>query len=261
MKQLPCCNTGKLTVEELKSSFLFGIPIEIKDTGEPLSDEYYQLFIDGAYEHITNLYDIQILPEQRTERLDLYLDQAMRSYFMFHTNAYPILWDEQDRERFPIVCKAYFGEGIEPAVFPTEWLRVQKNSGAIHVYPTSATMGSFIHQFTAFTTSLGLYRREFIPQYLDITYWAGFCPIPKFMNILVGKLATINLLNVAGDIMLGAGIASYSVSMDGLSQSISTTQSAENSATSARIKKYEDELKRDLPLLKAKFGSIGLVGV
>ena len=45
--KLPCCNTAKLTIEELKSSYLFGIPIQDKDTGEPIGDEVYQYFIDA----------------------------------------------------------------------------------------------------------------------------------------------------------------------------------------------------------------------
>jgi hypothetical protein len=57
-------------------------------------------------------------------------------------------------------------------------------------------------------------------------------------NILeyTGILSARNILITAGDLVIGAGIANMSRSIDGLSQSIGTTASAENSAYSARIK-------------------------
>ena len=261
MANLPCCNSGKLTVSELKNSYLFGIPIEIKDTGEPIGDDVYQYFIDAAYDKLSELYDIQIVPKQITENHDLFYEEANRSFFKFNTFKAPILWEPSNRELFPIKVEAFYGADIASTEFPIEWLRVNKGAASIHVYPTFGHMGSFLHQFTAIQASTGLYRRDFVPQYYQVTYWAGFCPIPPFVNDLVAKIATIGMLNIAGDIMLGAGIASYSIGMDGLSQSISTTQSAENSATSARIKKYEDELKRDLPIFKARYGALNLAGM
>ena len=47
----------------------------------------------------------------------------------------------------------------------------------------------------------------------------------------------------AGDLVIGAGIANISRSIDGLSQSIGTTASAENSAYSARIKLLDTQLQ------------------
>lgn len=85
-----------------------------------------------------------------------------------------------------------------------------------------------------------------VPDFWHITYKSGFKEIPEDILEVLGKLVSIQVLAVLGDILLGAGIASESLSFDGLSQSISTTQSAENSAYSARIKQYQTELKTDL---------------
>jgi hypothetical protein len=57
-------------------------------------------------------------------------------------------------------------------------------------------------------------------------------PILEYAGILAAR----NILITAGDLVIGAGVASFSRSIDGLSQSIGTTASAENSAYSARIK-------------------------
>ena len=253
---------SKLTVSQLRNTFLFGIPLSDSNSGREMSDEELQGFIDTSYEYLEYLYDIVVLPSKITdEHQDFFMDQAARSYFSIDVNRVPILWDAKERDKYPIVVNAYYGEGINNFKFPSEWLRVNPTTGSIHVYPTFGSMGSFLHQFTAASFTLGTFRSEYIPQYYEIEYCAGFNPIPRYINSIIGKLATIYLFNILGDILLGAGIASYSLSLDGLSQSISTTQSAMYSAYSARIEMYKKELQEELTLLKARFGAIQLAGM
>jgi hypothetical protein len=71
---------------------------------------------------------------------------------------------------------------------------------------------------------------------------------------LIGMRAAISLLNLAGDLTLGVGIASRSVSIPGLNRSVNTTQSATNAAFGARILEYIKEIKQLLPILKTRFG-------
>lgn len=258
--RLPC--DSKLTVAELRQSFLFGIPISNADTGEDMPDEVLQRFIDISYEYLEYNYDIMVLPTRITdEHQDFYMDQAGRSYFSIDVNKVPVLWDPANRDKYKITVYAYYGAGIEQFEFPSEWLRVNPTTGSLHVYPTFGSMGSFLHQFQAMNFSIGTFRSEFIPQYYQMSYCAGFDPIPKYINSIIGKLSTIYLFNILGDILLGAGIASYSLSVDGLSQSISTTQSAMYAAYSARIEMYKKELEQELTLLKARFGSVQLAGM
>lgn len=64
------------------------------------------------------------------------------------------------------------------------------------------------------------------------------------------------------DLIIGAGIANQSVSIDGVSQSIGTTQSAMFGGASARIEAYGKDLKEVLlPALRMRFGGIRLVVV
>ena len=96
-----------------------------------------------------------------------------------------------------------------------------------------------------------------VPDFWHLRYNTGFedCPPEDIMDVL-GKFIAIDVLNVLGDILLGAGIASKSISMDGLSQAINTTQSAENSAYSARIRQYAKELLTQAPQLKDTYRGI-----
>jgi len=70
---------------------------------------------------------------------------------------------------------------------------------------------------------------------------------------VIGKLAAINIFHQLGDIILGAGIASQSLGIDGLSQSISTTSSATNAGYGARITGYLADLKQARVDLKNKY--------
>ena len=64
------------------------------------------------------------------------------------------------------------------------------------------------------------------------------------------------------DLIIGAGIANQSVSIDGVSQSIGTTQSAMYGGASARIQQYTDDINKViLPALRQKFGGLRMVVV
>ena len=89
-----------------------------------------------------------------------------------------------------------------------------------------------------------------------MVYCTGAKKIPRDILDAIGKLASINVLNILGDIAIGAGVANQSIGIDGLSQSIGTTQSAENNALSARVRMYTEELKRNLPMLRSRYKGI-----
>lgn len=61
------------------------------------------------------------------------------------------------------------------------------------------------------------------------------------------------------DLVLGAGIANQSVSIDGLSQSIGTTQSAMFGAASARCEEYRKDIELLVPVLRQKYQGIKMV--
>ncbi len=77
--------------------------------------------------------------------------------------------------------------------------------------------------------------------------------VPASMRRVIGLVASMLPLDVAGDLILGAGIATLSTSVDGLSQSIGTTSSATNAGYGARVKQFERELKSLMEPLKNKY--------
>ena len=101
---------------------------------------------------------------------------------------------------------------------------------------------------------------EFAPQMLGVTYVAGMMPHPDGdvrginrdyiiqpdMLSYIAKLAAIEILEKWSRNIIGAGIASYSVSVDGISTGLETTSSPENSAATAEV----DQLTRDMKPIK-----------
>ena len=76
---------------------------------------------------------------------------------------------------------------------------------------------------------------------------------------LTGKLATFGPLGIAGDLILGAGIAAQSIGVDGLSQSISSTSSATNAGYGARIIQYQKEIAETVKRIKLIYDEIKFV--
>ena len=97
-----------------------------------------------------------------------------------------------------------------------------------------------------------------IPDYWDLQYITGFDldNMPMDLINLIGKLATFGPLGIAGDLILGAGIAAQSLGVDGLSQSISSTSSATNAGYGARLVQYEREIKETVKRIKLIYDEI-----
>ena len=98
----------------------------------------------------------------------------------------------------------------------------------------------------------------YLPQLFHVDYTAGFeeGKVPRDLLDAIGMFASMGPLSIFGDLLGGAGIASSSISLDGLSQSINTTSSAENSGYSARVDRYEKMLRKQMPLLRSYFKGI-----
>lgn len=124
----------------------------------------------------------------------------------------------------------------------TDWLRVNKKKGTVNFIPKSDNVfvGSV---YTNIIQLYGLGGIEY-PHGFKIDYTVGFEKseyIPEDIRGIIGKQATIKLLNEIGDGIL-AGFSSASNSIDGMSQSFSSTQSATSAYFGARITQYKKEI-------------------
>lgn len=228
-----------IDVEKLKNVYLYGITIRDSD-GVELPDAVFQQYIDNAVSMLEHFLDISITPvdnhvENKDYRFNDYVDWG---YYML--NNYPA------RSLCKIELVYFRDENGEPEVvqeIPTNWVRLQPHDGMVRLIPNARFPANLqISQTGNYFPEI--LRSQFVPHLWRITYNYGFEPgkIPVMLNMAIGQMAAVQALIVGGNLVLGAGIAGSSISLDGLSQSIQTTQSAENSAFSATIKDYSDKL-------------------
>lgn len=135
------------------------------------------------------------------------------------------------------------------------WIRINKKMGQLNFYPKDGfTYGPYSIYGPIWTNAVG----GRYPQGFEIDYTTGYVTsdfVPEGLRSTVAKYAAIKTLAVVGDGLL-AGFSSQSVSLDGLSESFSSTQSATSAYFGARIKQYSDEITEWLKRNRYKFAPI-----
>jgi hypothetical protein len=229
-----------INVDELKKRWLFGI-VPIKDeTGNDLPDESLQAFIDTAISMLEHDLDISIIPRRVVEPKD-YSETDYFEWGYFHLNNIPVIKINSLK-----VVYLIDEDGTEETVLdiPKSWFRLTDHAGELRLIPNNKFPANLaIDSAGAFFPEL-FRRHGMVPHLWRIDYEYGFKngKVPKLVNAAIGMLASIMAMNIAGDLKIGSGIASTSLNLDGLSQTINSTASAENHTYSAKVKAYGDTL-------------------
>lgn len=239
-----------MSVEELKELYLFGLDLT-DDNGNPMPDSLFEHYIRSAVSRLEHRLDIPITPKTFDEEHDFFKDDY---------NKY--IWIELDK--FPIISvssiKLVLPGEVQVQDFPTEWFHILKEAGQVQLVPGTGTAGTILLGATGAWLPFIYGNNRFIPRTFRVNYTAGFesGKVPQLIKDVIGKMAAFGPLNIAGDLLGGAGIASQSIGIDGLSQSFSTTSSATNAGYGARILQYERELKEDYKALERFYKGLRL---
>lgn len=230
-----------LSIEDLKQRYLYGLPLE-KD-GKPIPDEVYQFFLDAAKKEIerylTIKFDMQIIKETKDFNTDEWRawNQVKCTYLI----------------QAPVALSGYIGT-IQQVDWPRDWLSVRQSSDGetfsrlMHVVPNAY---SPYHQIAAIYTGFfpnagAMGGGNATPEYWNVQYVTGFKKLPIDIEQAIGMLASLNVLIVANETLASAmgalGQSSKSISLDGLSQSISMYVNGQAGIFGARIKQYGETL-------------------
>ena len=243
---------GVISVAELKTNYLFGLDLT-DDAGTPYPDSLFEFYIKSAVSWMEHRLDIPIRPRVITEEPQDFLRQEYYKYMFTKTDESPVISVERVRLVLPT--------GQEVHVFDHTWIHLAKESGQINIVPGAGATS--IPLLGAAGIWVPIFRGwgdgDYIPDVFRLDYTAGFDKgaVPPVITDLIGKVASYGPLNLAGDLIIGAGIANISLSLDGLSQSIGTTSSAENAGYSARLIRYTKEVKEQVPVLRNYYHGIG----
>jgi hypothetical protein len=189
-----------MSVEELKTNYLFGLDLT-NDEGTPYPDSLYEHFIISAVDKLETKLAMPIIPKTVEEAHDYYKEDY-ENYLWLSLDKYPVVDIESVKMTFP---------GDEVAYdYPREWFQLEADSGQLQLMPGSSSIGVAV--MTSSSTWLPLLRRQsrFVPKMFRVKYTAGFEPgsVPPLIKDTIGKIASFGPLNIAGDLLGGAGIAS-----------------------------------------------------
>lgn len=243
---------------EIYSLYLYGIDIFAND-GTTFPEESLKFYIAQAQLEVENWFNLRIIKQLiDDETTSYYRDDYIQQFPLIRTK-FPV--------RKPLSLTGLLGQ-IEQIAYPQEWLRSSQSSTSVNkrrisIVPTgsASTTANADVILLGITTQIGLQRFTNIPDYWTYQYVTGFDldALPLDLFNVIGKLASIQALAIAGDLILGAGIASQSLSVDGLSQSISSTASATSSGYNSRILEYEREIKQARERLNLIYGQVNWV--
>lgn len=235
--------------EELQSLFLYGITTKSKD-GTDIAYDTYRMYILAAQSEIEKYLGIRFNKQ--------FVEQTLPYYRDDYWGGFPIL-----QTSLPVTKALSFTgflNNIEQIKYPLDWLNTKVDSEGhyykkIHLVPTGSTTSRANADIilTGITAYLGMTAYGQIPNYFRVQYVTGYNydQVPTDLINLVGKMASISVFSLLGDIILGSpGISGLSLGMDGLSQNFSTTMSAGTPGYAGRIKQYLADIEQTVKRLK-----------
>lgn len=226
-----------ISPSELTEQYFHGIPMCTVD-GRTLSQETIREKIVIAQDVVEKLLQIKLNKQVISEQTDF--NRGDWNAFGFNAMSSLI--------KAPLSLTGFIGT-VKQIEYPLEWLSVNKPSEEswcnrnVHIVPAGSTSASTTNSviFSGITPHLGFLGLQSIPNYWEFKYVTGFDKVPASVRDLVGKLAALQILGILGDIILGIGVTSQSLTLDGLSQSVATSRSGQTNLFGARMKQYSDE--------------------
>lgn len=280
-----------VSYDELRYDELFGNPLIAEADSQSITNNQLLDYIRAAIRYLEVELNIDILPRRiryeneidedgdeivRTDYDDTsylsQMDRKQQKTLYIREQGYPYRVTRARKEfrvklrRRPVrdvltakFVDPYFG-GTIIDLMP---FRIVKKglTGVCYFRPRQLTARSNVFEVLWNNYVLGPYRRDLQRIFL-IDYETGYenCQdVPDELRYIIKKLAAVTLMNIYGDGKLAA-IASRSVNLNNVSESISTTLSATSATFGARIIQYRKEISEWFKQNRSKY-SRTLIGV
>ena len=224
-----------VTPKDIKTRYLFGIDLT-DENGNEIPEETIQHAINTAVSYLEHKLDIIILPTEFQELYD-YRQQDYKNFNFLQLKKRPLCEVTELKAKFP--------NNVDLVDYPEEWITIEKEASQVQLVPVEGSFSGVIVTQGGSYVPLLYGTKDHWPHLFQIRYKAGFdadC-IPVVLNDMIGMQASIRLFEILGDIVLGPGVASESVNLDGAGVSKGLTASAMFSAFSARIESYKKQME------------------
>jgi hypothetical protein len=220
-----------LTAKYLLENYLTGFNFTGTD-GQELAPEFYENKIADAIVKLEGIVGFDVLQREITgERHDYHTNDYL-NYAFSRLYRLPAQSVQQVRAVYPT------GQVIQ--VFPAEWVRLNVEAGQLHLVPTSGSLSQVMigggNGYLPFIFG-GL---SYMPQLWEVDYVSGFKvdAVPRDVVSAICKLACVEIFTIFSDLVGPLGVASSSLGLDGMSQSIAR----QLPAFKARVDTYKVDL-------------------
>lgn len=234
--------------EFLRGNYLFGIPLQ-DQYGNQMKEGMLDHYIKAAIQHTQRMLQVVIEPEDIVDEVHDQYRNDFENWAFFQLHKRPII---------NVTSLTMYYGSTKAYDIPRDWIRPYSTSGQIQLMPNAGSAGSMIITAGGAFGGMVSSRFSYAPSMWRISYRAGMDEIPDDLVEYIMKRASVGILQVWGDLIIGAGIANQTISIDGLSQSIGTTQSPEFSGAGARIKNYNDDMRELEKRLRDTYTGINL---
>lgn len=240
---------SSLDVRVFREDFLVGI--NLRDwTGKPISDKVLSRYLRRGVKEVETYLGMVLVDTLITDEAHDFNASDYGKFGFMKTFKKPIIEVQSVSIRYPSASS-------NVVEFPASWVRCDKTYGQIQLIPT---VGGNAALLVGSSVWLPLFNggMAHVPLSLYVTYRAGFLAnqIPEDIEAVIYKKAGMSLLLMLGNALYGPGIASKSISMDGVSQSYGTVASGVYGLYASIIGKWQDDVDKQLALIKQRYQGI-----
>lgn len=237
------------TPATMKARTLFGIPLKSFLTGETVTDETLQYYIDVSISELEHALDIYITPIEFDERHDYSRHLQFWSFGYMKVDHSPI----NSVSKFQLTFNNGVTNGAVLVDIPLEFIHTQPQEGTIQLVPAQGvTISGFI---VSIYSGLGYhaFNSQAIshwPGAIRVVYQAGFeqGKVPGLLAGLIENMAAYKFLSSLGPILFPHN--SVSIGIDGTSQSVGTLGPA---FLQLRLKDLSDMIEKQMDIARGYY--------
>lgn len=202
----------------LVERYLTGLDLT-DDNGVAYPAAFFTHSIDVALDWIRSQLDLPVTKQVITERHD-HVFNDYRAWQWISLGKLPVLTSPQPTMKYKY-------NQTDVIIIPDDWIYLaEPTAGQLQIVPTMGSNLPLVHVVNGIPIWAGMASGgSRIPGWFEITYSAGWDDdkIPFDVQHLLGMFASRFALNTAGDLIAGAGVASFSIGADALHSSLNTT--------------------------------------
>lgn len=243
----------ELTTQWLLKMFFYGVAIKEVDpvthlevwklaspSGEAFPEENLQFNITAAMRYFENQLSICIIPPESPlkETHDYNPIDFRQGFCYLRLMKRPII---------AVNSLALKYGNTRIVQIPADWIQFSKDNGVVQTVPSGTSMGSIAFLGSGLNIPGNWALPNALPQAWEVEYTYGMDGISEDLAKLIGKKAVVDAFVEYGESLFPPAIDQYSIGLDGISQSVSSSKS-QGLPFNGRVEAYRKEIESALAI-------------